>query len=66
MRTERPTGTRPEYAFVGPGPSTSRLLRFDRVVQIAEGRVVDQGKVDELIGRQALFRELCFRVADNT
>jgi ABC-type multidrug transport system fused ATPase/permease subunit len=42
------------------------LLRFDRVVLIAEGRVVDQGKVDELIGRQALFRELCFRAADNT
>ena len=66
MRTERPTGTRPEYAFVAPGPWTSRLLRFDRVVLMAEGCVLDQGKVAELIGRQALFRELCFRVADNT
>jgi len=42
------------------------LPRFDRVVLMAEGRVVDQGTVDELIGRQALFRELWFLAADNT
>jgi ABC-type multidrug transport system fused ATPase/permease subunit len=31
---------------------------------MAEGRVVDQGKVDELIERQPLFRELWSRAAD--
>jgi ABC-type multidrug transport system fused ATPase/permease subunit len=40
------------------------LPRFDRVVLMAEGRVVDQGKVDELIERQPLFRELWSRAAD--
>ncbi|MGZ8154732.1 MAG: hypothetical protein ACXWUK_05445 [Burkholderiales bacterium] len=34
------------------------LPRFDRIVLIDEGRVLDSGTVDELRGRQPLFNEL--------
>ncbi|HSC63485.1 MAG TPA: ABC transporter ATP-binding protein [Caldimonas sp.] len=36
----------------------SLLEHFDRVVLMDEGRIVDTGTVGELLGRQALFREL--------
>jgi len=36
----------------------SLLEHFDRVVLMDEGRIVDSGTVGELLGRQALFREL--------
>jgi ABC-type bacteriocin/lantibiotic exporter with double-glycine peptidase domain len=36
----------------------SLLPRFDRVVLMAEGRVVDCGTPHELAARQALFRQL--------
>ncbi len=36
----------------------SLLEHFDRVVLMDGGRVVDSGTVGELLGRQALFREL--------
>jgi ATP-binding cassette subfamily B protein len=34
------------------------LPRFDRVVLMGEGRVLDSGTVDELLARQPLFRDL--------
>ena len=37
------------------------LPRFDRVVLMEEGRVVDSGRVEELLARQPLFRELWSR-----
>ena len=36
----------------------SLLEHFDRVVLMDEGRIVDTGTVGELLGRQAMFREL--------
>ena len=36
----------------------SLLEHFDRIVLMDEGRIVDSGTVGELLGRQALFREL--------
>ena len=36
----------------------SLLEHFDRVVLMDDGRIVDSGTVGELLGRQALFREL--------
>jgi ATP-binding cassette subfamily B protein len=36
----------------------SLLEHFDRIVLMDEGRIVDTGTVGELLGRQALFREL--------
>jgi ATP-binding cassette, subfamily B, bacterial len=40
------------------------LRRFDRVVLMAGGRVVDSGSVDELLARQAVFREMWQRSTD--
>jgi ABC-type multidrug transport system ATPase subunit len=36
----------------------SALAHFDRIVLMAEGRIVDSGSVHELLQRQALFRDM--------
>ncbi len=40
------------------------LARFDRVVLMAEGRIVDTGTITELAARQPLFREMLGAVAE--
>jgi ABC-type multidrug transport system fused ATPase/permease subunit len=44
----------------------SLLAKFDRVVYMADGRVVDAGTVDELTERQPLFRSLLRQHDANT
>jgi ABC-type transport system involved in cytochrome bd biosynthesis fused ATPase/permease subunit len=34
------------------------LTKFDRVIYMADGRVIDAGTVDEITERQPLFRAL--------
>jgi ATP-binding cassette, subfamily B, bacterial len=41
------------------------LRRFDRVVLMAAGRVLDSGSVDELLARQSVFREMWARSTDS-
>jgi ABC-type multidrug transport system fused ATPase/permease subunit len=48
----------PDATIVSSVHRLSVLPRFDRVVLMADGRVVDSGTVDELLLRQPLFREL--------
>lgn len=48
----------PEACIVASVHRLSLLARFDRVVLMAAGRVVDTGSVPELLARQPLFREL--------
>jgi len=47
-----------EACIVASVHRMSLLEHFDRVVLMDEGRIVDSGTVGELLGRQALFREL--------
>ena len=47
-----------EACIVASVHRMSLLEHFDRVVLMDDGRIVDSGTVGELLGRQALFREL--------
>jgi ABC-type multidrug transport system fused ATPase/permease subunit len=48
----------PDHCIVASVHRMSLLDHFDKVVLMADGRVVDFGSVDELASRQALFREM--------
>lgn len=51
----------PDAAIVASVHRLNLLPRFDRVVLMHAGRVVDSGTVDELLARQGVFRELWSR-----
>ena len=48
----------PDACVVASVHRMSTLVHFDRIVLMADGRVVDTGTVAELQERQALFREM--------
>ena len=48
----------PDACVVAAVHRLSLLSRFDRIVLMDEGRVVDAGGIGELLERQALFRDL--------
>jgi ABC-type polar amino acid transport system ATPase subunit len=52
---ERLAGTFPGACIVASVHRMSLLAHFDRVVLMAEGRIVDTGSVEELRGRQPAF-----------
>ncbi|HEY4065962.1 MAG TPA: ABC transporter ATP-binding protein [Burkholderiaceae bacterium] len=55
---ERIRAAFPSACVVASVHRMSLLDRFDRVVLIVHGRIVDSGTADELAERQALFREM--------
>jgi ABC-type multidrug transport system fused ATPase/permease subunit len=50
--------TLPDVAVLASVHRLHLLHRFDRVVLMSAGRVLDSGSVDDLLARQAVFREL--------
>jgi ABC-type multidrug transport system fused ATPase/permease subunit len=55
----------PHTAVVASVHRLSLLANFDRVILMADGRIVDSGSVADLYERQALFREMMqFRAPD--
>ena len=49
---------RPDTTFIASVHRMSALPNFDRLLLMAEGRVVDTGTLDEVLARQPLLREM--------
>jgi ABC-type multidrug transport system fused ATPase/permease subunit len=61
---ERIRAAFPDACIVASVHRMSLLDRFDRVVLIVHGRIVDSGTAEELAERQALFREMIGDVSE--
>jgi ABC-type bacteriocin/lantibiotic exporter with double-glycine peptidase domain len=53
----------PQTCLIASIHRLSALVYFDRVIVIAEGRVVDSGTVAEILERQPAFREVVYSAA---